>query len=167
MEHLCFHSTCVCYLLFCPLPLTLMTWEAGSESRLTLKQLPSPPKHIDVSPLDLCDWWCFCFHPQLWQYVSNFLPRTQVTAEKGASGRRISRGNQCQTRLELHSTQAAWDIPCQHLCPAGQDCSSPGWRVLDAARTRSLSRGRMGPDMNFLQWTQFSAYEGVLSKTII
>lgn len=43
------------HLSLCLLPLTLMTREAGTDSRLTLKQSPSPPKHIDVSPLDLCD----------------------------------------------------------------------------------------------------------------
>lgn len=132
-----------CHLLLCPGPLALMTWEAGTDSRLTLKQ-PPPPTHIDICSLDLYDWHCFCFHPQLWQHISNFLPRTQVAAEKVLREKNI----RCQKRLELHSPQAAWDILCQHLCPTGKDCSSPGRRVLEAARARSLSRGKMGPDMN-------------------
>lgn len=122
--------------------------------KLALKHFPTPRAY-----------WCFfawfvwlivfLFPPPALATCKQLLAKNQVNTEKQALGRRISRGNQCQPRLELHLPQAAWDILCQSLCPTGREHSSPGRRVLEATCPRSLSRGRMEPEMNSVQWIWF------------
>lgn len=48
-----------------------------------------------------------CRLMKLWQHVNNLLPRTQVTAKKGALREKNIRGHQCQECLEQCSVQAA------------------------------------------------------------
>lgn len=161
-----FSHICVCHLLLCSVPLTLMAWEAGTDFRLILKQSPTPKAYWRLSSGYV--WLTvFLFPPPALAACKQLLAKNPGHCwEKGALGRRISRGSQCQERLELHSPQAAWDILCQHLCPAGKDCSCPGRRVLEAACTRSLWR-KNGARYELSTTNQFSACEGILSKTVI
>lgn len=119
-------------------------------------------KHINAS-LALCDWWCFCFHPQLWQHVNSLLPRTQVTAEKAALREKNIGGHQCQACLEQCSVQAAWDVLCQPLCATGKGWGSLGRRVLGQPASGAPSREH-GTSYELFTVNSVLAYEGILSK---
>lgn len=91
---------CVCHLLPCLVPLTLMTWEAGTDSRLTLEQSPISKECWYLSSWFV--WLMFLFPPTALAECKHLIAKNPGYCWEGFLGRRISRGNQCQERLELH-----------------------------------------------------------------